>query len=93
MEFMNKKTPALKVKEYRIKAGLSQNQLAKISEVSQSHISEIESGVKRVGLEITKKLAHALDVSIEDLINDDESDLEDPNEWMETMQEENKEEE
>lgn len=72
--------PIIKLKEYRIKAGLSQNALAKISGVSQSHISEIESGVKRVGLEITKKLADALGVSIEDLINDDpeqENDLDD----------------
>lgn len=71
-----KTNPVIKVKEYRIKAGLSQNALAKIAEVSQSHISEIESGVKRVGLEITKKLAHALDVSIEDLINEDEEEME-----------------
>jgi transcriptional regulator with XRE-family HTH domain len=69
---IQKTNPVIKVKEYRIRAGLSQNALSKIAEVSQSHISEIESGVKRVGLEITKKLAKALDVPIEELINDEE---------------------
>jgi transcriptional regulator with XRE-family HTH domain len=89
---IQKTNPVIKVKEYRIRAGLSQNALSKIAEVSQSHISEIESGVKRVGLEITKKLANALDVSIEELINDEEEMEEDPEGEIED-QEEKKEEE
>jgi transcriptional regulator with XRE-family HTH domain len=89
---IQKTNPVIKVKEYRIRAGLSQNALSKIAEVSQSHISEIESGVKRVGLEITKKLANALDVSIEELINDEEEMEEDPEGEIED-QEEQKEEE
>lgn len=73
---IKRSVPVLRVKELRIKAGLSQNALAKMANVSQSHISEIESGVKRVGLGITKKLATALDCSIEDLVNED-SDMDD----------------
>lgn len=77
----NKKAPVIKVKEFRIKAGLSQNALAKLAGVSQSHISEIESGVKRVGLGITRKLAKALEVPIEELINEESLDqLEEENE-------------
>lgn len=68
--------PVLKIRQLRIKAGLSQLALSKMAEVSQSHISEIESGVKRVGLEITRKLALALNCSIEDLMSDDiENDI------------------
>lgn len=77
---LKKTDPVLRVKEIRIRAGLSQNALAKRAEVSQSHISEIESGVKRVGLEITKKLAKALDCTIEELMADDEPIDEEKNE-------------
>jgi len=65
------KTPSIKLKELRIKAGLSQNKLAKLAEVSQSHISEIESGVKRVSLDVTRKLARALEVPFMALISED----------------------
>lgn len=61
--------PVLKIRQFRIRAGLSQSALAKMADVSQSHISEIEGGVKRVGLEVTRKLAEALDCSIEDLMS------------------------
>lgn len=64
--------PVLKVREYRIRMGLSQNALAKKSEVSQAHISEIESGVKGVGLDITRKLAKALGVTVGELMSDEE---------------------
>lgn len=77
---LKKTDPVLNVKELRIKAGLSQNALAKLAGVSQSHISEIEAGVKRVGLKITRKLATALDCSLEDLINEEALEEMDDNE-------------
>lgn len=82
MEKEKRKAPDLKLRELRIKAGLTQNALAKLSGVSQSHISEMESGVKRVSLSITQRLADALNCSIEDLIRG-EDEVKDPEEMDE----------
>lgn len=60
--------PALRIREIRLKAGLSQNALAKKAGVSQSHISEIESGEKKVGLAIALKLTEALNCTIDDIL-------------------------
>lgn len=68
--------PALKIREYRLKAGLSQNALAKRAGVSQSHISELESGEKRVGLEIAQKLAGALNCSLMELLRGEDETAE-----------------
>lgn len=70
--------PVIKVKELRLKAGLSQNALSKKSGVSQSHISEIEAGIKRVRVDIVRKLAVALDAKVEDLIDYEEEEEEQP---------------
>ena len=71
----NKKgIPALRIREYRLKAGLSQNALAKKAGVSQSHISELESGEKKVGLAIAQKLAGALNCSLMEMLPGDEED-------------------
>lgn len=70
------KNPSIKLRHYRIKAGYTQNALAKEAGISQSHISEIESGVKRVGLDISRKLARVLGCTIDDLISDEEPEEE-----------------
>ena len=50
------------VKILRIKNGLSQNQLAKITGLSQSTISGIENNRIKLGIERAKTLARALNV-------------------------------
>ncbi|WP_110954627.1 helix-turn-helix domain-containing protein [Anaerosinus massiliensis] len=58
--------------QLRKSKGLSQNQLAIISKVPQSAISEIESGKrKNPGIIYFQQLATALDVSLPDLLTND----------------------
>lgn len=54
-----------KVKEYREKAGMTQEELAKESEVSRNTISAIETGANtNVTYEIMEKIARALDKKV-----------------------------
>ncbi|HDR7875929.1 helix-turn-helix transcriptional regulator [Bacillus paranthracis] len=69
--------PVIKLRKVRIEKGFSQNELAKQAEVSQSHISEIESGIKNVGVEVLIKLATVLGVQITDLIGEEEEEKDD----------------
>ena len=59
------------VKEKRIEAGLSQNQLSKIANVPQGVISDIENGnTKSPRIDTLMKIAEALDVTVADLIGE-----------------------
>ncbi|MGH0417498.1 helix-turn-helix domain-containing protein [Bacillus cereus] len=69
--------PVIKLRKVRIEKGFSQNELAKQAKVSQSHISEIESGIKNVGVEVLIKLATVLGVQLTDLISEEEDEKED----------------
>lgn len=53
----------------RLQAGLSQAELGRLTGLEQSHISRYESGKHEPGLQITRKLATALNVSM-DIIAD-----------------------
>ena len=48
--------------------GLTQAQLADKSGVKQAYIAQIETGVKKGGLATWKKLARAMNLSIDDLV-------------------------
>ena len=56
------------VQKYRKIAGLTQEQLAEIVDCSNSHIGQIENGRGIPSLEITTKIANALEVSVDQLI-------------------------
>lgn len=56
----------LKLKELRLKAGLSQERLANKAEIDRTYIPSIEKGERNVSLAIIDKLAKALDISIKD---------------------------
>jgi transcriptional regulator with XRE-family HTH domain len=57
------------IKKYRMKSGLSQEDLAKKSGVKYTTLTKIESYViKKPSVLIMDKIARALNVSIEDLI-------------------------
>ncbi|MDU4959151.1 MAG: helix-turn-helix transcriptional regulator [Sporomusaceae bacterium] len=61
---------------WREAKGLSQNQLAAISHVPQSAISEIESGKRRnPGIYCLQQLAGALNVNLLELIQPDRQEL------------------
>lgn len=55
----------------RIAAGLSQQKLAEMCNVSQGAVSQWERGISHPGFRVIKKLADALRVSIEDLLGGD----------------------
>ena len=56
-----------RIKEFRLKAGLSQLELARKSNVSQTQISNIESNRKSTTLFTLTKISQALQVCIYDL--------------------------
>jgi len=68
------KTYALKVKEAREISGLSQRELANIVGVSQRAITAYETGVSLPRGTTARKLARALKVSVEYLLNDQITD-------------------
>jgi len=68
------KTYALKVKEAREISGLSQRELADIVGVSQRAITAYETGVSLPRGTTARKLARALKVSVEYLLNDQTTD-------------------
>lgn len=63
-----------RIRDYRKKIGLSQKELGKILEVSQQHIAQYESGKRTPKLDTIQKIAIALNVNINDLL---ESPLDD----------------
>ncbi|MDB2104820.1 MULTISPECIES: helix-turn-helix domain-containing protein [Clostridium] len=57
------------LKMNRIKKGLNQNELAKLSGVSLTSVTGIESGSwNKIGIDIIVKLSKALDISVDDLV-------------------------
>lgn len=56
-----------KIRDLRIAAGLSQEELAARSRVHRTYIGMIERGEKNITIRNVDKLAQALDVSIETL--------------------------
>ncbi len=62
----------LRLKEYREEAGNTQRELARLSGVSQGYISDLEAGKKDPRLTQAAKLARALGVLVDDLLESDE---------------------
>lgn len=60
----------MELKKYRVAKGLSQSQLSRIIGVKSQTICMYESGVRTPKAEILKKLATALDCSVDDLLSD-----------------------
>ncbi len=64
---------SVKIKKYRISRGLTQRELGELcgfpTKSADSRIREFESGKKVPKQEILQKIAHALNVSILDLLN------------------------
>lgn len=50
------------VRRLRLSAGLSQEELAQRSGLHRTYVSDVERGVRNIGLANTVKLAHALGV-------------------------------
>ena len=63
-----------KIRYLRKKQGLSQEQLAKMSGLSRYTIINFESGKRDPRIKDLRKIAKALNVSIEELISENETD-------------------
>jgi len=59
------KNAASRIKEYRNKAGLTQEQLAHKADIEPSFLAHIEAGQKGFSLETLEKIAKALNVSMD----------------------------
>lgn len=62
----------LAIKEARKRAGLSQEELAKKTGITQAFLSEIETQTKCPSLGTAIKLARALGCTVDELIGEDE---------------------
>jgi len=58
----------LKLKEYRERVGLSQDQVAKILNIDRSTLSRYENGSRQVKPEMLRKLAHLYQTTPEKLL-------------------------
>ena len=63
------KNPIRVWREYR---GLTQQQLADQAGVSKPYLSQLESGKRHGGVAVLQKIAQALDLSLEDLVTNEE---------------------
>lgn len=59
-----------RIKITRIKAGLTQEKLSELIDLSNSHMSNIETGTARVSLTSIVLIANALNVTVDDLLCD-----------------------
>ncbi|HSY19183.1 MAG TPA: helix-turn-helix transcriptional regulator [Candidatus Acidoferrales bacterium] len=59
-----------KIRDERIKMGLSQEDLAEKSSLTRNYIGQIERAEKRIHLETLAKIAKALKVRLRDLVAD-----------------------
>jgi HTH-type transcriptional regulator, competence development regulator len=62
------KTVGDRVRDARVKAGLSQSQLARLCGMVQSRIAEIEAGESDPRLSTVRRVAEALSIPISDLL-------------------------
>lgn len=56
-----------RVKDYRLKKGLSQKELAFLVKISKSHLGRIEKGEGSPSLKTAVRIAKALDCTLDDL--------------------------
>ena len=67
---MNLKAIGSRIKAAREKKGLTQEALSEIVDLSPMHMSVIERGVKPTRLDTFIRIANALDVSADELLQD-----------------------
>ena len=59
-----------RIKIARIRADLTQERLAELTDISPTHMSNIETGTTRVSLTALVSIANALSVTLDDLLCD-----------------------
>ena len=77
-----------RIRKYRKRKGLSQEQLAEAVNISVTHMSHIETGNTKLSLPVLAALARVLQVACDDLLSDnDDATAEAVNSIMRTVRE------
>lgn len=58
-----------RIKELRLKEGISQEKLANLANLDRTYIPSIEKGERNVSIIVAEKLANALKVNLKDLFD------------------------
>ena len=64
-----KRTFGLSVRIYRLRLGISQEELGRRADLHRTYVSDVERGERNVSLESIEKFARALDISIPSLFS------------------------
>ena len=56
-----------KIREIRIKKGLSQEKLALLSDLDRTYIPGIENGKRNISITVLKKISNALGMTVSDI--------------------------
>jgi len=62
---------AKKLREFRMQNGLSQEQLADISELHRTYVGSVERGERNISIDNIERLARALGKQVKDLLEND----------------------
>ena len=62
---------ARKLKAFRVKKGLSQEELADMAGLHRTYVGSVERGERNISIDNMELLARALNIKIMDLLNDD----------------------
>ncbi len=62
---------ARNLREVRVKQGLSQEELADIAGLHRTYVGSVERGERNISIDNMGRLASALNINIQDLLNDD----------------------
>lgn len=60
-----------RIKQYRVLKGVSQEELSKLTGITQKHISNIEIGLKSPTVSTLERIVQALDIEMFDLFKED----------------------
>ena len=67
---MDKVSLGNKIKEARLKKGVTQQELSRIADINEMYLSEIERGVKMPSMNVFTKLIVALDIAADYVLRD-----------------------
>ncbi len=62
---------ARNLKEIRVEQGLSQEELADIAGLHRTYVGSVERGERNISIDNMERLASALQIDIQDLLNND----------------------
>lgn len=65
---VEKRSLGSRIRATRAEQGISQRQLALMTDISRSHLWKIETGAADVGIDVLIRIARALDVQVRELI-------------------------